>query len=393
MEKYDFDTCVDRRNTKALKWDADVLKTRYGRSDLIPLWVADMDFQSPPCVKEAIEERAQHGIFGYTCPSDEYFQSIIDWVKKHHDWSVERDWISFIPGVVKGIAFVIDCFTQKGDKVIIQPPVYHPFRIVPNLHRREVVYNELVLDGDAYRMDFEKLKKQVKDAKIFILCNPHNPGGRVWTKDELVELADICYDNQVLVISDEIHADLAFDGHKHIPFASVSQKAADNSITFMAPSKTFNIAGIVSSFSVVSEPSLRKQFYDYLQASELDEGHIFAYLASQTVYRKGAEWLKQLKEYLWKNICFADEYLKKNLPKVKVMIPEASFLIWLDCRELGMSQKDLVSFMIDKAGLALNDGEMFGSGGEGFMRLNIGTSRTTLEKSLTQLVNAYNNCN
>ncbi|MBP1618240.1 MAG: patB [Bacteroidetes bacterium] len=387
MKKYNFDAIINREGTNALKLD--VLKQRYGRSDLIPMWVADMDFASPPCVKKAITARAEHGIFGYTCASEEYYQSIIKWVGRHHGWNIEQEWISFVPGIVKGIAFVIDCFTTEGDKVIIQPPVYHPFRIIPKLHHREVVYNELIFDGENYRMDFESLKQQAKTAKVLILCNPHNPGGRVWTKEELVQLAEICYDNKVLVISDEIHSDLALNGHKHVPFASVSEKAAENSITFMAPSKTFNIAGIVSSFSVVSNADLRDKFYNYLKASELEEGHIFAYLAAQAVYQDGDEWLLELKDYLWENICFTDQYLKKNFPQVKAVIPQASFLVWLDCRELGMSQKDLVSFFVNEAKLALNDGAVFGPGGNGFMRLNVGTPRSIVEKSLQQLVEAY----
>lgn len=387
MKKYNFDTIIHREGTNALKLD--VLEQRYGRSDLIPMWVADMDFASPPCVKEAIVARAEHGIFGYTCASDDYYRSIIKWVSRHHSWNIRQEWISFIPGIVKGIAFVIDCFTNKEDKVIIQPPVYHPFRIIPTLHRREVVYNELIFDGENYRMDFDALREQAKTAKVLILCNPHNPGGRVWTKDELVELAEICHQNQVLVISDEIHSDLALNGHKHIPFASVSEKAAENSITFMAPSKTFNIAGIVSSFSVVQNAGLRTKFYNYLKASELEDGHIFAYLAAQAVYENGDEWLSELKDYLWENICFTDQYLKEHLPQVKVIVPQASFLVWLDCRDLGMTQQELVTFFVEEAKLALNDGAMFGPGGNGFMRLNIGTPRSIVEKSLQQLVEAY----
>lgn len=387
MEKYNFDTIIDRRGTDALKLE--VLQERYGRADLLPMWVADMDFESPSCVKEAIIERAKHGIFGYTVPSQAYYSSIINWVDRHHDWKLKQEWISFIPGIVKGIAFVIDCFTDKSDKVIIQPPVYHPFRIVPTLHKREVVYNELIFDGVNFRMDFDLLKEQVKEAKVFILCNPHNPGGRVWTKEELSTLADLCYENNVMVISDEIHSDLALNGHKHIPFASVSEKAAAISITFMAPSKTFNIAGIVSSFAVVSNEKWRVRFFDYLKASELEEGHIFAYLAAQTVYQNGDEWLSQLKDYLWENVRFTVDYLQENLPQVKVIEPEASFLIWLDCRQLEMSQQELVSFFINEAKLALNDGAMFGPGGKGFMRLNIGTPRSNLERALRQLKEAY----
>lgn len=384
MGKYNFDQIIDRRGTNALK--IDVLKERYGSEDLIPLWVADMDFLSPPAVTEAIIERAKHGLFGYTCPSQEYYNSIINWVKRSHDWTLDQQWITFIPGIVKGIAFVIDCFSTKEDHVIIQPPVYHPFRIIPSLHQRKVVDNPLVLEAGQYKMDLSDLKKRIDiSSKILILCNPHNPGGRVWTKEELADLADVCYDNGILVISDEIHSDMAFENNKHVPFASVSEKAAQNSITFMAPSKTFNIAGIVSSYSIIPNEKIRTKFNNYLKSSELEEGHIFAYLAAQAAYEKGEEWLIEAKDYIWGNIQFVDQFLKTNIPQIKAMIPEASFLVWLDCRELDLTQKDLVSLFVKDAKLALNDGMMFGKGGEGFMRLNVGSPRSVIEKALNNL--------
>lgn len=390
MAKYNFDQIVDRRGTNALK--TDVLKERYGSEDLIPLWVADMDFLSPPAVSEAIIERAKHGLFGYTCPSQEYYNSIINWVKKSHNWTLDQQWITFIPGIVKGIAFVLDCFSTKEDHVIIQPPVYHPFRIIPTLHQRKVVDNPLVLSAGQYKMDLADLKKKIdSSSKILILCNPHNPGGRVWTKQELADLAEICYDNDILVISDEIHSDMAFEDYKHVPFASVSEKAAQNSITFMAPSKTFNIAGIVSSYSIIPNEKIRTKFNNYLKSSELEEGHIFAYLAAQAVYEKGEEWLAEAKEYIWGNIQFVEQFLRINIPQIKTMIPQASFLVWLDCRELNLSQKDLVSLFVEDAKLALNDGAMFGKGGQGFMRLNVGSPRSVIEKALNNLKAAINN--
>jgi cystathionine beta-lyase len=387
MPEYNFDKIIDRRETNALKIDA--LLPRYGNADLIPLWVADMDFLSPPAVAEAITERAKHGIFGYTCPSQAYYNSIINWLDSQHSWKIEQEWLSFIPGIVKGIAFVIDCFTTKQDKVIIQPPVYHPFRIIPASHHRTVIDNQLILHAGRYKMDMDGLKKIIDaDCKLLILCNPHNPGGRVWTKQELIDIAEICYDNNILVISDEIHSDLAFAPNKHVPFAGVSEKAAQNSITFMAPSKTFNIAGIVSSYSIIPNKELRHKFNQYLESSELDEGHIFAYLAAQAAYENGREWLSEVKAYIWNNITFVDKYLKANIPQIKAMIPEASFLIWLDCRELRLSQKELVSLFVDDAKLALNDGVMFGAGGEGYMRMNVGTPRANLEKALDNLKKA-----
>lgn len=387
MPKFNFDQIIDRNNTNALK--TDVLKERYGRDDLIPLWVADMDFLSPPAITEAIIERSKYGIFGYTCGSDAYYNSIINWNKKQHNWDIQREWISFIPGVVKGIAFVIDCFTTKEDSIIIQPPVYHPFRIIPTLHHRKIADNPLILKADKYVMDYDHLKSIINPStRILILCNPHNPGGRVWSSQELSDLADICFDNNILVISDEIHSDLALQDNKHIPFASVSDKAAQNSITFMAPSKTFNIAGIVSSFAVVPNSDLRKKFYDYLISSELDEGHIFAYTATQAAYEHGAEWLGELKTYIWDNALFVKNYLSKNIPQIKTMLPEASFLLWLDCRELNLSQTKLDDLFVNKAKLALNSGAMFGKEGTGFMRLNIGCPRSVLETALNNLQKA-----
>ncbi|WP_029904350.1 MalY/PatB family protein [Prevotella sp. 10(H)] len=385
--KYNFDQIIDRRGTNAIKTDA--LAERYGNADVIPLWVADMDFLSPPAIGEAIIERTKHGIFGYTSPSQAYYDSIINWIDKKHNWKIEQEWLTFIPGIVKGIAFVIDCFTTKEDKVIIQPPVYHPFRIVPEHHHRTVVDNPLVLEAGQYRMDLDGLKKVIEPSvKVLILCNPHNPAGRVWSRQELIDIAEICYDNKILVISDEIHSDLAFTPHTHVPFGSVSDKAAQNSITFMAPSKTFNIAGIVSSHSIIPNKELREKFDAYLTASELDAGHIFAYLATQAAYEHGSEWLDEAKDYIWKNVTFVDDYLKKNIPQIKAMLPQASFLVWLDCRELGLSQAELVSLFVKDARLALNDGTMFGQGGEGFMRMNVGTPLANIQKALDNLKSA-----
>lgn len=387
MAHFDFDEVIDRKGSKAVKFDG--LKERFGREDIIPLWIADMDYKSPPAVTDAIIKRAEHGIFGYGCCCDGYYNSIMSWLNNQHNWSVEKDWITFIPGIVKGIAFTIDCFLKKGDKVIIQPPVYPPFHNVPKLHNYDLVYNPLTLESGKYIMDFDDLKKKIDPAcKLLILCNPHNPGGRVWSKEELEIVADICYDNNILVISDEIHADLVYDGHKHTPFASVSEKAKMNSITFMAPSKTFNIAGIVSSFSVIPNPDLRAKFNHYLSCRELSDAHLFAYVATEAAYNFGEEWLKAAKEYMWDNILFVDDYLKRNIPQLKAMIPEASFLIWLDCRELGLSQPELESFFINDAKLALNSGTAFGQEGEGFMRLNIGTQRSVLKQALDNLKQA-----
>lgn len=386
--KYNFDESIDRTNSHSVKLER--LKPVFGSDNLIPLWVADMDFKSPPAIIEALRRRVEHGVFGYTVTPEAYTNSIIRWLDRRHHWQAEKEQISFVPGVVKGLAFAIDLFTGKGDKIIIQPPVYHPFRLVPQSLGREVVNNPLLLEEGQYRMDFAGLREIIaqNDCKMLILCNPHNPGGRAWSAEELKELAAICYDNSILVVSDEIHSDMALPGYRHTPFATVSEKAQANSLTFMAPSKTFNIAGIVSSFAVIPNKELRDQFLAYLEPRELSQGTIFAYTATTAAYDECEDWLDEMVEYVQGNVNFVNNYLKEYIPQIKAMLPEASFLVWLDCRDLHLTQPDLVRLFVDKAGLALNDGSIFGPGGEGFMRLNVGTTRKVLEQALNNLKKA-----
>ncbi|KKB59466.1 MalY/PatB family protein [Parabacteroides goldsteinii] len=387
MKQYNFDEVIERRGTNCVKYDA--IKERYGNENLIPLWVADMDFRTPDFIVNAIKKRCEHEIFGYTFGSDSYYNSIIEWVHYKQNWKIKREWLSYIPGIVKGIGFVIQSFTKPGDKVIIQPPVYHPFRIVPESMKREVVNNPLKLVNGAYEMDFEQLESVIDEqCKVLILCNPHNPGGIVWKKDTLVKLADICAKHNILVISDEIHAEMAYPQFTHHPFATVSEAAANCSITFMAPSKTFNIAGIVTSYSIVPNEKIRKEFYEFLEAGELGDGTIFAYTATEAAYTYGAEWLQQMRMYVMENVRFVDEFFKTKLPKIKVYPPQASFLVWLDCCDLKLSQEELVHLFQDKAGLLLNDGTMFGPGGEGYMRLNVGCPRSVLDTALNALKKA-----
>ena len=386
--QYNFDEIVDRSGSNTVKLEK--LKPVFGHEDLVPLWVADMDFKSPPAIVEALKKRVGHAIFGYTLPSQEYTSSIVNWLERRHRWQVKGEHINFVPGVVKGFAFAIDEFTERGDKIIIQPPVYHPFRIVTTSLGREVVNNPLILENGQYKMDFKGLRKIVSDndCKMLILCNPHNPGGRAWSPAELGELADICYENNILVVSDEIHADMALPGHQHTPFATVSAKAEEISLTLMAPSKTFNIAGIVSSFAVIANKTIRERYLAYLEPRELEQGTIFAFTATRAAYDECEEWLGKMLEYVQANIDFVDNYLKENIPGIKAILPEASFLIWLDCRLLNLPQRELVKLFVEKAHLALNDGTMFGPGGEGFMRLNVGCPRSLLEKGLNNLKKA-----
>ncbi len=388
MKHYNFDEIIDRKGTSCVKYDG--LKNAYqGKENLIPLWVADMDFATPDFIVEALKKRCEHPVFGYTFDDDEYYESIQTWLDYKYHWKTEREWISYIPGIVKGIGLAVQCFTQPGDKVIIQPPVYHPFRLVPTRMGREVVYNPLKLEDGVYKMDFEQLESLIdKDCKMLILSNPHNPGGVVWEKEALVKLAQICSAHGILVISDEIHAEMTYPQFRHHPFATVSEEAAACSVTFMAPSKTFNIAGIVSSYALVPDNRIRERFYSFLEAGELNAGTIFAFTATKAAYTYGAEWLQQMRSYVIENVNFVDEYLKKNIPQIKVYRPQASFLVWLDCRELKLTQPELVQLFEDKAGLALNDGTMFGKEGEGFMRLNIGCPRSILNQALESLKKA-----
>lgn len=389
MRQYDFDEVIDRKDTSSVKYDK--LKLLFGRDDLLSLWVADMDFRTPDFIVKALKERCDHEIFGYTFAPDSYFESIIAWVQYRYHWKVPREWITYIPGIVRGLSFALDCFTRPGDKVIIQPPVYHPFRLVPEGLKREVVDNPLHLVNGRYEMDFEHLESVIDEkCKVLILCSPHNPGGIVWGKDTLIRLAEICHKHHILVISDEIHAEMVYPGNTQSPFASVSETAAANSITFMAPSKTFNIAGIVSSYAIVPDEVLREKFFSYLEARELGEGTIFAYTATTAAYTYGAEWLQQMRQYVIANMNYVDEYLRKHIPQIKVYPAQASFLLWLDCRELNVSQEELVRLFVDEAHLALNDGSIFGKEGTGYMRLNIGCPRSILEKAVHALEKAVN---
>ncbi len=385
MEIYNFDELTDRFGSDCVKYDG--LNEYFGNGELIPMWVADMDFKTGSFITEALIERCKHSIFGYPILQKDYFTIIKDWIQNQHQWEVKEDWISFVPGIVKGLAYSILHFTKPGDKIIIQPPVYHPFRIVPEMNSRQLVYNPLIEENGKYRMDLDGLQQilNTEDCKILILCNPHNPIGITWDKETLQKLAVMCLEKNVLVISDEIHSDMALFGNKHLPFASISEEAANNSITFMSPSKTFNIAGIVSSYAIVPDKKLRNSFFNFLHGGEFQQGNLFAYVATEAAYKYGEDWLKQMLSYIEGNISFTDSYIHKNIPQIKVIKPEASFLIWLDCRKLGLSQNELVSLFTNEAGLALNDGEMFGIEGTGFMRMNIGCSRILLEKALNKL--------
>ncbi len=381
--KYDFDEVIERRGTDSVKWDG--VKNIWGRDDLLPMWVADMDFRTPPFVMDALRKRLEHEVLGYTFACEEWYTSICSWLSRRHGWAVTREMLTFVPGIVRGQAFALQCFTRPGDKVMVMTPVYHPFFLVTERLGREVVYSPLDLRDGQYRIDFTRFARDIRGCRALILCNPHNPGGRVWTVAELQQIADICRDSGTLVISDEIHADLTLAPYKHHPFATVSEAAAQNSLTFMAPSKAFNMPGLGSSYAVTVNDDIRHRFQEFMEAGEFSEGHLLAYIGAAAAYTHGEEWLAQMLGYIKGNIDFVENYLRERIPSISMIRPQASYLIYIDCRRLGMKQEELVRFFADKAHLALNDGTMFGTPGEGFMRLNIGCPRSLLAKALEQL--------
>lgn len=382
--KYNFDEIIDRKGTGCVKFD----KAPKG---LIPLWVADMDFRTPDFVMDAIRHRLECPVLGYPFIPKDYFPTIARWVRNLHGWEVDPEWMCYVPGIVKGIGLVECSLFDKGSKVIIQPPIYHPFRIVSEKNGMEVLRAPLRPVEEqgrlvTYEMDFDALERCIDaGGKVLLLSNPQNPAGICWSRSTLQRLAELTSARGVLVVSDEIHAEMAHKGFTHVPYASVSGAAARNSITFMAPSKTFNIAGVVSSYAIIPNPEIRRKFFSFMDANELDYPSIFSIEATMAAYRKGAAWRKQMLRYVEENIAFVDAYLRRNIPQIKAMLPQASFLIWLDCRELGMSQKSLMYFLKRKAGLYLNDGSMFGDGGNGFVRLNVGCPRSVLARALSQL--------
>ncbi|QFQ13752.1 putative C-S lyase [Pseudoprevotella muciniphila] len=388
-KKYNFDEIISREGSGDYKNGA--LLRLFGRTDLIPMWVADMDWATPPFIVDALKKRMEHPIFGYTLTPRNMWTVVRKWIREHHQWDVPEEWMTYIPGIVKGIGMAINVFLKEDEKVIIQPPVYHPFRLTPEGNRREVVFNPLKeLPNGSYAMDFDNLEQVCDEkCKMLILSNPHNPAGIVWDIETLQTLAHFCASRGILVISDEIHCDMVLTGHKHLPFAAVSEEAAQCSITFGAPSKTFNIAGIVSSYAIVPNDELRKKFYEWLEANELNEPTIFSPIATIAAFGQGEEWRQEMLQYVEENIKLVVDYCAQHLPKIKPLVPDASFLVWLDCRDMGLDHDALIDFFVNKARLALNDGEMFGPGGEGHMRMNVAAPRCVILKALEQLKEVY----
>jgi len=385
--KYNFDQEINRYNTSSVKWDE--VDTIFGGENLLPMWVADMDFKVPEPVIEAVKQRAEHGIFGYTARNDSYYEAIIGWMERRHNWKVEKDWICHAPGVVPALGMLVRTFTKPGDKIIIQPPVYYPFTNVVEKNERVIVPNPLKYKNGRYVMDLEDLENKIdQDVKMIIISSPHNPVGRVWTKEELTQLGNICLKNNILVVSDEIHFDLILKGHTHTPFASISEEFAQNSIVCTAPSKTFNLAGLQTSNIIIPNPSLREQFTNTIESLFIGMTNTFGLVATESAYRYGDEWLDQLLEYLQQNAEFLTDYINQYIPELKVVPLEGTYLVWIDCRDLSLEVKQLEHLMQKEAKVALDEGYIFGKWGEGFTRMNIACPRTTLEEGLRRIEKA-----
>lgn len=389
--KYNFDEPFNRYGTGCEKYDN--RETIFGREDIIPLWIADTDFKSPDFIIDAIKERLEHPILGYSYRCKHYYDTIRSWVNRRNNWDVKAEWLDFTPGVVCGISYGLYAFSKPGDRVLIQPPVYPPFAKTITNNGRIVINNPLKIVAGKYEIDFEDLEQKLKISKVFILCNPHNPTGRVLTYDELKRIGELCVKYKVYIVSDEIHSDLILSNHKHVHIASISKEIADITLTYIAPSKTFNVAGLSTAVAIIPNPELREKFADCANKIHVDQGNIFGTVALKAAYTNGDEWVDELMIYIESNIDYVIEFLKVNTPKIKCIKPESTFLLWLDCKEMEMSQTELLEFIVNKALLGLNDGEDFGIEGHGFLRLNIGTQRAVLTKALGQLKEAYDTLN
>ena len=388
--KYNFDEIVDRKNTDSLKYDFAIERGK--PEGILPLWVADMDFKTPPEVIEALIEKSNHGIFGYTESKNDYFEVLQDWFQNNFSWKIEREWLVKTPGIVYAICTAIRALTNKGDAVIIQQPVYYPFSESVLINERKLVVNELVYSEGKYTIDFDDFEKKIieNNVKMFILCNPHNPVGRVWSMDELVRLGDICINHDVLVVSDEIHADFIYPGFKHYIFADLKPEFSKISITCTAPSKTFNLAGLQISNIFIPNREIKHRFKAEIVKSGYSQLNTMGITACKAAYSYGIEWLHELKEYLLGNLNLVRSFVAEKLPQLKLIEPEGTYLIWLDFNKLGLNEKQLEDLIINKAGLWLDAGTMFGQGGEGFQRINIACPRIILEKALNQLEQAIN---
>ena len=382
--KFNFDKIIDRTNNFSAKWSE--MNKNFGTNNLLPMWVADMDFLTAPCVMEALKDRLEQGIFGYTTRPSSYNESIVNWLDNRFSWKINQEWLMFSPAVITSISLLIQNLTQKNDKIMIQEPVYSPFHNIVESNERNLVISPLVkLDDGSYVMDYEDIEAKIKDVKVFILCNPHNPVGRVWTREELTRLGEICLKHNVLVISDEIHSDIILKNHKHTPFASISKEFRENTITCMAPTKTFNLAGLQSSFLVISNPYYYEVMDKAFSILDIKRNNAFSLVATEAAYNYGEDWLYELIKYIEDNVDFAIDYIKNHIPQLKVKKPEGTYLLWVDFSNLNVDKKDLKNALINKGRIALSDGSSFGTGGDGYYRINLACPRSMVLEGLKRI--------
>ena len=383
-----FDDIIDRHNTNSIKWDFAIERGK--PADVLPMWVADMDFRAPQAVSDALVAAAQHGVFGYSDTKDDYFNAVASWMQRRFGWTVEKKWLIKTPGVVNAFTMAVRAYSKPGDAVLIQPPVYPPMHAAAKTNDRRLVFNELVLRDGRYEIDFDDFERKIasEQVRVFILCNPHNPVGRAWTRDELLRMGDICVKYGVVVVSDEIHQDLVLPGHQHVVFASLKPEFREITVTCTAPSKTFNIAGLHASNIFIEHSAMRGAFTQEMARAGVGGGNQLGLVACQAAYEHGETWLDELMDYIRGNVEFARTFLAEHAPQVRLIEPEATYLLWLDFRELGLSDADLNAFITNDAKLWLNDGPAFGPGGSGFQRLNAATPRSVLKQGLQQLADA-----
>lgn len=386
---YDFDTVTDRKNTNAIKYD--LAKKRGKPEDAVSLWVADMDFPTAPCIQKAVAEKAAHGIWGYSRPDNRYYDALKKWYKERHNFEVQNEWVVNTPGVCFALATAVKAFTKEGESVLIQKPVYYPFFNIINSLQRKVVNSSLILKNNHYEIDFDDFERKIvqENVKMFILCSPHNPGGRVWTKQELQKISEICLAHNVLVVSDEIHSDITFGSNVHTVYGSLSEQALKNSIICTAPSKSFNLAGLQFSNIFIADEKLRKAFSEELDKTGYDEPSVFGIVAATAAYSEGADWFDSVKSYIWENILFAKKYIEENASQIKVLVPEGTYLLWLDFSKTGLSDSEINDRVLNKAKVWLDSGSMFGKEGEKFQRINCATPRIILEDALKRICSHF----
>lgn len=383
--KYDFDKITDRTHTNAIKYD--LAKRRNKPEDTLSLWVADMDFPTAPCVQKAVAEKAAHGIFGYSRPDERYYSALKKWFAERHNYEIQEEWVVNTPGVCFALASAVKAFTKEGESVLVQKPVYYPFFNTIKALNRKVVNSPLVLKNGHYEINFEDFEAKIvsENVKMFILCSPHNPGGRVWKKEELQRISEICLKHNVLVVSDEIHSDIVFEGSRHTIYGSISEAAAENSIICTAPSKSFNLAGLQFSNIIIPNAKLRIAFQREVDRTGYDEPSLMGIVAATAAYSEGGEWFDAARDYIWKNIQFASNYIEENCPKIKVVIPEGTYLLWLDFSAFGLSDEEINERILNRAKVWLDNGKMFGDEGKFFQRINCATPRKILAEALERI--------